>query len=238
MSYWTHIRGLITVSPLGRTQAEKRYILETVLNHLPVVTGSEKDMSVHIVQRAGTDESSSHDELGYRTNNLVDWYGRKDRKHGWMRAQSEYFLIVEGDLRDVWFQQGIQMFNNWLCRLASRVMVMDIMVKISGGWYLDNTNNQYRINNAEPYYQMFVDPSWASDGNTQNWCEYLMWKDEPETMTEQEIADNNGVCMCGAVIQSEQWRMCPRCGTRFIEREEYDPDEKNYIPKILERRLK
>ncbi|MBQ6503150.1 MAG: hypothetical protein IJI57_04455 [Flexilinea sp.] len=62
--------------------------------------------------------------------------------------------------------------------------------------------------------------------------------DEPGTMTEQEIADNLGMCRCGAIVQSEQWRMCPRCGTRFIEREEYDPDEKNYIPKNLERSRK
>ena len=43
MSWWTYINGTITVSPMGRTQAEKRYILETVLDHLPLVTGSERD---------------------------------------------------------------------------------------------------------------------------------------------------------------------------------------------------
>ena len=41
MSYWTHINGVIDVSPMGRTPAEQRYILETVLNHLPIVSGSE-----------------------------------------------------------------------------------------------------------------------------------------------------------------------------------------------------
>lgn len=43
MSWWTHINDTITASPMGRTQAEKRYILETVLDHLPLVTGSERD---------------------------------------------------------------------------------------------------------------------------------------------------------------------------------------------------
>ena len=236
MSYWTHIRGMITVEPLGRTQAEKRYILETVLNHLPVVTGSEEDMGVHIIQRNGESDSSSHDELGYRTNNLTDWYGQKSRKHGWMRTQSQYFLIVEGDLRDAWFQESIRMFSKWLCRLAKRVHVTDIMVTLSGNWSIFGTDCRYFIKNAEPYYEMFEYPSWSignEDGTSENWCEYLMWKDEPDTMTEQEIADNNGSCLCGAMIQSEQWRMCPRCGTRFVEREEYDPDEKNYIPKVL-----
>lgn len=48
MSSWTYINGTITVRPMGRTQPEKRYILETVLNHLPRVTGSEGDMNIYI----------------------------------------------------------------------------------------------------------------------------------------------------------------------------------------------
>ena len=59
MSWWTYINGTITVEPMGRTQAEKRYILETVLNHLPIVTGSERDMEVHIIQKDGHNSSSS-----------------------------------------------------------------------------------------------------------------------------------------------------------------------------------
>ena len=51
MSYWTYINGTVTVSPIGRTQAEKRYVLDTVLSHLPVVTGSERDMNVYIIQK-------------------------------------------------------------------------------------------------------------------------------------------------------------------------------------------
>ena len=44
MSWWTYVHGTIVVSPMGRTQAEKRYILDTVLEHLPVVSGSERDI--------------------------------------------------------------------------------------------------------------------------------------------------------------------------------------------------
>ena len=35
MSNWTHITGVITVEPMGRCQAEARYILDMVLAHLP-----------------------------------------------------------------------------------------------------------------------------------------------------------------------------------------------------------
>ena len=53
MSSWTYINGVITVFPLGRTQAEKRYILDTVLDHLPKVTGSERDMNTYLIQKSG-----------------------------------------------------------------------------------------------------------------------------------------------------------------------------------------
>lgn len=52
---------------MGRTQAEMRYILETVLSHLPPVTGSEENMKVHIVQKSGFNYNSSADEFGQDT---------------------------------------------------------------------------------------------------------------------------------------------------------------------------
>lgn len=78
MSIWTSIHGTIEVSPVGRTQAEKRYVLDTVLEHLPVVTGSEKDMRVYVIQPDGFDRSSNVDEFGNKTNNLIGYYGNRD----------------------------------------------------------------------------------------------------------------------------------------------------------------
>lgn len=51
MSWWTYINAFIVVYPTGRTQLEKKYILDTVLTHLPLVTGSEGDMDVYVVQK-------------------------------------------------------------------------------------------------------------------------------------------------------------------------------------------
>lgn len=65
MSYWTYVTGVITVEPLGRTQPEKRYILETVLEHLPKVTGSERDMHINVVQNYGHDSSCNCNEFGW-----------------------------------------------------------------------------------------------------------------------------------------------------------------------------
>ena len=94
MSWWTHINGTILVSPMGRSQPEKRYILDTVLEHLPRVTGSEGDMEVYVQQRAGHNSSSSHDEFGMRTNNLRDWNGRKTFRNGWHETQDQYIITV------------------------------------------------------------------------------------------------------------------------------------------------
>lgn len=170
MSSWTYINGNIIVSPMGRTQAEKRYVIDTVLEHLPLVTGSEKDMNVYVIQKAGHDGSSSHDEFGYITNNLIDSYGNKSRKRGWLQTQSQYILVVNGNFRDRVFEETLREFNNWLCRLAKRLTVEDVLVEITGygkNLVLRDTNKAYE--------KMFEEPSWV-DENSENWCEYLMWE--------------------------------------------------------------
>lgn len=181
MSSWTYINGTVVVSPMGRTQAEKRYILDTVLEHLPQVTGSEKDMNVYVIQKAGYNSSSSRDEFGEVTNNLTDDYGDRSRRCGWLRTQSEYILVVEGAFRDRLFDQTYKEFQNWLCRLAKRISVEDVVVEVKG--YKKNhiiTNPE--LSNSKywgtVYGQMFESPSWslANKDKEPNWCEYLMWR--------------------------------------------------------------
>lgn len=58
MSMWTYVSGTIQVYVSGRTQPEIEYVLKTVLNHLPKVTGSEEDMRVYINRRYGHSMSS------------------------------------------------------------------------------------------------------------------------------------------------------------------------------------
>ena len=189
MSFWTHIRGMITVSPMGRTQPEKRYILDTVLEHLPLVTGSEGDMEVHVIQRSGHDMSSSHDEFGMRTNNLVDILdnGIHTRKHGMYEVQTEYFLVLEADLRDRVFEQTKKEFVKWLVRLSKRVLVYDVMVEVSGDTMVEvngEWEKKWLITDWRKFHELNEAPSWSSDYvqdqnsrdfNGPNWCEYLMW---------------------------------------------------------------
>lgn len=176
MSYWTHILGVIEVSPMGRTQHEKTYILNTVLDHLPIVTGSERNMNISI--NVGRENgSSSCDEFYMRTNNLTDSYGEKSRKHGWLRTADCYYLTIYGDFRDRLFNQTFHEFQKWLCRLSKRVDVNHVSVTI-----LSDDHKPYHIEEYgwdNPYSEMFEMPSWieASEGEP-TWCEYLMWESD------------------------------------------------------------
>lgn len=179
LSSWTYITGTITVSPIGRTQAEKRYILDTVLAHLPIVSGSEKDMDVYVIQKNGYNGSSSCDEFGERTNNLVDWHGNRTRSRGMLRVQDEYILVVDAALRDREFDEIYKEFIKWLVRLGKRVMIDNVLVQISG--YDKSTiikdhcvqNEKYSYQNV--FFNLFEDTSWIRDDEEVNWCEYMLY---------------------------------------------------------------
>lgn len=183
MSYWTYINGTITVNPMGRTQAEKRYILETVLNHLPLVTGSEGDMNVYIIQKNGYKSSSSSDEFGERTNNLIDRYGNKNRDNGWLEIQEHYILVVNAALRDRDFEQTYKEFIKWLVRLCKRVGCEDILVEIKGydkSTVIRDRNIQRKKYSWKSVFdELYEAPSWVNkikgEYNEPNWCEYLMY---------------------------------------------------------------
>lgn len=179
MSSWTYIQGTITVSPIGRTQAEKRYILDTVLAHLPIVSGSERDMNVYVIQKNGHNSSCSCDEFGERTNNLTDWYGNKTRSRGWLYTQDEYILVVDAALRDREFNQTYREFIKWLVRLGKRVMIENILVKISG-YDKSTIIKDYCVQNEKSSYQnvffnLFEDISRTKDNGEPNWCEHMLY---------------------------------------------------------------
>ena len=181
MSWWTYVRGTIYVDVPGRTQPEIEYILKTVLDHLPVVTGSENDMEVHFVKRAFYSCSSSCDEFGMRTNNLKDDYGSHSRRHGMLDVQSQYILVLDGSLRDREFEETKREFIKWLCRLSKRLFIADIMVEIS------SYKKSWVIKDTRGFCDMHESPSWADEGSIA-WWEYLMWDRCPGTDVPLQIA--------------------------------------------------
>lgn len=175
MSNWTYINGTITVSPMGRTQPEKRYILDTVLNHLPRVSGSEGDMNVYVIQKRGHNTSCSHDEFGQRTNNLEGWHGNKTRD-GWFRIQDEYILVIDATLRDVEFDDGYRQFMKWIVRLGKRVGIVDILVSVEDH-YKSTTIKNHQVDGSYKYVfsELFEDPSWCNKDGEPNWCEFMIY---------------------------------------------------------------
>lgn len=171
MSQWTYVNGTVTVSPMGRTQAEKRYILETVLDHLPFVTGSEEDMNVYIIQKNGHNNSSSHTEFG-------EFGGYRKWKTLSTKMQDEYILVVNGSFRDRFFDQTYREFQKWICRLAKRILVEDVLVEVKEyekTVIIRNTDVQRKKEWNTVYGQMFENPSWHNETGEPTWCEYLMY---------------------------------------------------------------
>lgn len=160
MSTWTYIRGYIKVYPLGRTSHEKRYILETVLDHLPRVTGSEGD--IHIIVNAFEPFRYRHDDF----NEFDQCVGRHN--HHRNNIEEEYFLVITGDLRDRVYSQTFKELNKFLIRLAKRVRVEDVMIKL-----FDDFGHKY-IFDSDKYSEIIENTSWVSEGKETNWCEYLM----------------------------------------------------------------
>lgn len=160
MSFWTYVNGMIEVRPAGCTQPEKRYVLETVLAHLPKVTGSEEDMKIHIVQKEGYSGSANFNEF-------FETVYREDFK-----TQDCYYLILEGQFRDRMYEQTFRELNKFLNRLAKRVYVDDILIRLTG-W-----DKEIVISNSDPYQDMY---EYSADSNKDEpaWWEYLLWDRDP-----------------------------------------------------------
>lgn len=153
MSSWTYVRGLIELDVPGRTQAEKNYILQTVIDHLPKVTGSEKSMNIYTIQTAGHDSWQNFDEFYNRVEDF--------------RTQSRYFLVLDGNLRDRYYKDTFKELNKFLNRLGKRLMVDSVYVRL-----YNYERSHIFTNKNDCYGKMFE--------NDDPWYNYLMWKFEDE----------------------------------------------------------
>ena len=153
MSSWTHVKGLIELDVPGRTQAEKNYILQTVIDHLPKVTGSEKSMDIYTIQTAGHDSWQNFDEFYNRVEDF--------------RTQSRYFLVLDGNLRDRYYKDTFKELNKFLNRLGKRLMVDSVYVRL-----YNYEHSHIFTNKNDCYGKMFE--------NDNPWYNYLMWEFDDE----------------------------------------------------------
>lgn len=156
MSMWTYVRGLIELDVPGRTQAEKDYILQTVIDHLPKVTGSEGAMDIHIVRAYGHNSWQNFDEFYNRVEDF--------------KTQSRYFLVLDGNLRDRCYEDTFKELNKFLNRLAKRLIVDSAYVRLND---IGINYNSYTFTNINNCYGNMFD----SDNP---WYSYLMWEFEDE----------------------------------------------------------
>lgn len=153
MSSWTYVQGLIELDVPGRTQAEKNYILQTVIDHLPKVTGSEKSMNIYMIQTAGHDSWQNFDEFYNRVEDF--------------RTQSRYFLVLDGNLRDRYYKDTFKELNKFLNRLGKRLMVDSVYVRL-----YNYEHSHIFTNKNDCYGKMFeIDNPWYN---------YLMWEFDDE----------------------------------------------------------
>lgn len=153
MSSWTYVQGLIELDVPGRTQAEKNYILQTVIDHLPKVTGSEKSMNIYTIQTAGYDSWQNFDEFYNRVEDF--------------RTQSRYFLVLDGNLRDRHYEDTFKELNKFLNRLGKRLMVDSVYVRL-----YNYEHSHIFTNKNDCYGKMFE--------NDDPWYDYLMWRFKDE----------------------------------------------------------
>lgn len=165
MSYWTYVSGTVMVHSSLVSQPHSRYVVDTVLEHLPCVSGSEGNMNVHVVQSAKKRCTSSANEFG------EPMCFRHNSRNEWMDVYGKYILVLEGTLRDRSFDETKKELSKWLCRLAKRIWVRDVLVKLE-----DDSSRKLLITDATPYADM-LEP-WSSDPRSNGepaWTEYLYW---------------------------------------------------------------
>lgn len=156
MSNWTYIRGLIELDVPGRTQAEMDYVLQTVIDHLPKVTGSEGNMDIHIVRAYGHNSWQNFDEFYNRVEDF--------------KTQSRYFLVLDGNLRDRCYEETFKKLNKFLNRLAKRLIVDSAYVRLND---IGINYNSYTFTNKNNCYRNMFD-------SENSWYSYLMWEFEDE----------------------------------------------------------
>ena len=184
MSFWTSVIGMVKVTVPGRTQPECDYVVQTVVNHLPLITGSEGPVSVHIVKKSGHSSLSNTDEYLQFSNLLPDESGTPCR-YGWLRVQNSYILVIEGALRDRFFLQTAKETVKFLNRLSRTLEVtyyhVDVFSDDKGKYTFQRKNeveydwiwqNYDRPWNRRYDWHMFDE----EECRTERWVDHLLWR--------------------------------------------------------------
>ena len=154
MSRWTYVTGVIEVDTCARSDAEAMYLAQTVVGHLPGITGSERDVEFHFLRPNGYCSSSNVDEFG-KLSNLYD-----DKQFRMFTTQERVLIVMHGRLRDRMFEQTLRETTKILARLSSRLLVTSCSVRV-------------KSDRGETF--LFDDPEWIFNREITEWTRYLLW---------------------------------------------------------------
>ena len=163
MSYWTYVHGSILVDTCSRSTPETLYTVQTVLNHLPRISGSEGPAKFYPILLDGHSRSSTHDEFE-RLSNLGD---RRNSRYGWFETQTHCFIALHGELRDRMLEQTLRETTKALSRLSSRLWVEECLITVNG------FDKDFLFNN----------PEWLRGNYDSKWTSDLLWKFKDEERT-------------------------------------------------------
>lgn len=161
MSSWTYVHGMAEIDVSAGTNAEAIFKAQTIVSHLPRITGSEGPARWTVVPITDwANWSSQRDELDHRSNlGVRQRWGSYD-----FETQTRVLLMLSGDLRDRYFGQTLYETTKCLARLASRTVVRHCLVRVS---HWDQT-------------YIFSDPAWIVEQGYSDWAEGLVnWKAIP-----------------------------------------------------------
>lgn len=138
MSIWTHINGVIEAETFASTNAQALYIVQSVVDHLPKITGSEGNADYFV-----------NLENGYTTSTYAG--GRCISK-----TQSHVLITIHGDLRDRAFEGTLRETTKALARLSKRLFVLSCVVCVESGY-----SDQNFIFNNKSWLIMQKDSDWV-----------------------------------------------------------------------------
>lgn len=165
MKNWTHISGTILVNPLGDSQPEKRYILEMILRHLPKLDGY-----VYVVPAKGFESSQNFDDFGCQSNLLSSFEDKL------LKQQDTYILVVDCHIGEGEFSEIVRCFMKWLCRLAKRIFISYITIRI------EDDDRDYIFTDDSALRRLYEWPSWANNERKPSWGEAFMYERAKHSM--------------------------------------------------------
>ena len=115
MSSWTHITGCLSVDTFIQDSNDNvRHRVKEILEDAPVIPGSEKDASIHIINKDGFNFSQfkGHKKVG-------EW-------------QTGVLIVIQGDLRDTIIPETAKAASDFLKYIAEKFTIRDYAMNVYG----------------------------------------------------------------------------------------------------------